>query len=777
FQAPDPNNPTPLATSAAISTNEDTSVIITLVATDTQPGHLKYQVTSLPAFGQLYQVTASNTKGALITNAPALVANSGGQVMYLPPQDRFGNALSTFSFKASDGNTISSSAAIAINVTPTNDAPIAVSDERQVRPGDILSPLREVQNDIDVDSDAFTITSFTQPAVGNVVRNNDGSLRYESSSMANSGAYSFNYTIADPAGLSSTGTVTITYVTSATGSWSTFGNGPEHTGYSPAMLSGLSYTPRWTYTTSAGSRQVATGEGKVFVTSNVSSLPMLTALNERTGAVLWSKNVATTSGYAVNSINSPTYYAGKVYLQNGQQTDARITCVSAADGSIVWSSSVGCQWEKYLAPAVNAQGIFINGGSYGGMYGFGFNGTQLFFKNLEQYDHWTPSLYQSGLYSFVKGVFTRHNATTGAALWSFDLGWSGYSMYRTVAFADGRAFLTNNSVSYSSTSPATLTCIDLTNHIPAWSVVGSFTGTPAISNGEVYAVLTSAPRAEARNASDGSLIRTYSLPLMNTPTGHVAPVVTDDLLIIPNSVDTRIFGRYSGNLLQTINLAGEVAVSDDAIIISATDRVTAFTAPTALLFSPVSGIFATEISVTLTAADASAILYYTTDGTAPTLASSSVASGGSVLMDHTGKLRAISVKGSTISRVFEASYTIGSAPLAAMSMVESKPVLMTNTVTDFDHDGQSDVAEAVADTDPLSPTDTFRVKSCVLTNSGSTLQIVWPSKATRSYRVQCTMDMQNWTDISPSLNGTGATMSYGVPRPVGNLCFLRVRIE
>jgi hypothetical protein len=208
-----------------------------------------------------------------------------------------------------------------------------------------------------------------------------------------------------------------------------------------------------------------------------------------------------------------------------------------------------------------------------------------------------------------------------------------------------------------------------------------------------------------------------------------APIITDDLVIVPNTLGTSIFGRDEGALLQNIPLAGEVAVSDDAIIISAEDRVVSYAAPPAIVFSPASGTFAAARNIRMTASDPAAILRYTTDGSAPNLSSPSISNGGSVLMDHTGKLRAISVNGSAISRNFEASYTIGGAALAARSVSKANVHPELQPSADTDRDGQSDIAEAIAGTDPQNPADVFRVQSLGLTNAGDAIRITWPSKA------------------------------------------------
>lgn len=299
---------------------------------------------------------------------------------------------------------------------------------------------------------------------------------------------------------------------------------------------------------------------------------------------------------------------------------------------------------------------------------------------------------------------------------------------------------------------------------------GAYIGTPAVSNGVVFVASQNGPMVEARNASDGALLQTYSVPSAFF-ISHTAPTVTSAFVVVPNSGDTRIFGRYDGSLLQTIPLAGEVAISDDAVIISGNDRVASYAGPLDITFTPSGGTFTNPTDVNLTAANATASLRYTTDGSAPTLSSPSVANGAQVRMEHTGKLSAISVNGSTISRIFEASYTVNSEPLAAMS--QAAPLAVPTA--DSDHDGQSDLAEAVAGTDPRNPSDVFRVAT--FTNSGSVIRITWPSKTARNYRVQCSTDLQNWSDITGPLPGTGATLSHEFPRPSGEACFLRVRIE
>jgi hypothetical protein len=108
----------------------------------------------------------------------------------------------------------------------------------------------------------------------------------------------------------------------------------------------------------------------------------------------------------------------------------------------------------------------------------------------------------------------------------------------------------------------------------------------------------------------------------------------------------------------------------------------------------------------------------------------------------------------------------------------SAPRIALATNIDSDADGQSNNAESLAGTDAYDSADVFKVSGIAPQSPGSTsLRISWPGKAGRNYRVQCSSDLKIWTDISPSLSGTTATMGYDAAPPVTGKCFLRVRVE
>ncbi len=79
----------------------------------------------------------------------------------------------------------------------------------RVVPPLVISAAGLLLNDSDVDGDALSIASFTQPANGTVEDNGDGSLTYTPAANF-TGTDSFSYTISDGAGETTTATVTVT---------------------------------------------------------------------------------------------------------------------------------------------------------------------------------------------------------------------------------------------------------------------------------------------------------------------------------------------------------------------------------------------------------------------------------------------------------------------------------------------------------------------------------------------------------------------------------------
>jgi hypothetical protein len=337
------------------------------------------------------------------------------------------------------------------------------------------------------------------------------------------------------------------------GDWPTFGNGPAHAGYFPGTTSGYRFVQDWTANVGGELQQVAVGGGRVFITPyQYYEDAYLAALDEDNGSEIWRYNFD-----KCYSINPPTYNNGHVYVQWVEGSDSKLWSFYAGSGLPHWFSPFGAQSSRYFAPTITNGSIWVDGGSYGGMYGFNqADGSQLFFNNeLAQYDEWTPSYYNNKVYSWVEGVFREHDPLTGVVQWDLDLGWdwSGWSMERTSAIADGIAYVVGNPNLYA---------INLSSGTVDWSVEGDFEGTPAVANGKVYALKSGG--VTVYNAANGSYIGVY--PGDVKLAGQL--IVTDNALIVASDEKTFVFKLSTFQEMQQIPYAGNLSLANNRLYIA-----------------------------------------------------------------------------------------------------------------------------------------------------------------------------------------------------------------
>ncbi|ATC64559.1 hypothetical protein CMV30_11675 [Nibricoccus aquaticus] len=596
-------NTAPTATPQTLTGTEDTTLAISLTGTDPENDSLISLVTSLPGSGTLHQTTDGTTPGDPITQVPTLVTHPQGKVIFRPFPDGYGTPYTTFSFKVNDGVYTSPAAAITLNITNLNDAPTAVDDTVPLLPGRPLLAYWPTANDTDADGDPFTLTAFTQPSRGTLTQEPDGSLTYRPEPGFITGTDTFDYTITDNGSLTDTARVTIRLNATSGLDWPTFAGAPDHAGRFPLSLGASALSLRWEYPSDQPLHPAAVSGARVFITDAITphsaEFVYARALDTVTGAQVW-EHV-----FGQYTLNPPTVYGGSVFIQQGVHNDSKFHALDETTGTTRWTSPFTAQWETYMAPAASELGVYINGGAYGGMYGFNSaTGAQKFFRTLPQYDIWTPTLHQNQVYSWVAGTFTCHDPETGDTLWSLNLGWSwhGYSMYRTIACDNGFAFLTSVQDVYSSSLGQELIAINLSTRRVAWRIRGTFSGTPAIMSGVVYALAGKSVKTYA--ATSGVPLGEYLTDTTDANPLTGSPTVTGDLVITSSAVKTYLFDRTTRTLAQTFPFGSTPALVDGNLYLTCSDKkIRAYTrvpagnrAPTA---TPVSASLLEEAVLTL----------------------------------------------------------------------------------------------------------------------------------------------------------------------------------
>jgi outer membrane protein assembly factor BamB len=358
------------------------------------------------------------------------------------------------------------------------------------------------------------------------------------------------------------------------GAWPMFQGNAAHTGYLPVRLDPASFVPRWQTDVGGafGLNPVAAGEGRVFVTLRTyfDSVPTLYALDALQGGVVWSKTFA-----GAFSVNPPSLAYGSVYVQTGNHgNDTWLRAFDAVTGEPVFQSAHSAQWERYFAPTVYEGKVYVNGGYYGGMYGFdAYDGAQLWFAPLPQYDEWTPAVggLRASAYvgEYTPGLYARDRLNGAPVGFAADpqFEWNGWSMQLApvispsgdvLAIHDGR-----------------LICFDVANGTIRWQIEAQFSGQPSVAGGRIYAVnggslvvLDEATQAQlwSWQAPEGAVVG----PMIVTDT-HVLASTTQSVHAIDLALRTSVWSFAA---------SGHLAMADDTLYIASADgTLTAITAP------------------------------------------------------------------------------------------------------------------------------------------------------------------------------------------------------
>jgi outer membrane protein assembly factor BamB len=350
--------------------------------------------------------------------------------------------------------------------------------------------------------------------------------------------------------------LTLSQIVSA---WTTYQNTPSHTGYVPVQLDTSSFHVRWQAELNYPLNPVTVGDGKVFVsTVGYFSGQLLYSLDSNNGSVLWSHDFG-----SINSVNPPAYFDHKVYIQTGNHADdTYLRAFDANTGDLIFQSAHAAQWERYFAPTIFENVVYVNGGYYGGMYAFDAqNGQQAWFDSLDQYDQWTPAVNADAVYAYVGGKLTAADKATGSVLYEItDPGfeWSGWSMNLTPVLGDFNDSLVINS--------GRLVRFDLATQSIAYALSGNFSGEPSVAKGNIYAV--SSNSLTSRDEQTGALQWSWIPETQDTLIGTM--IVTDSHVLISGQNNTYAVNLVTHSTDWTYPASGALALSDGVLYIAGT---------------------------------------------------------------------------------------------------------------------------------------------------------------------------------------------------------------
>jgi outer membrane protein assembly factor BamB len=204
-------------------------------------------------------------------------------------------------------------------------------------------------------------------------------------------------------------------------------NNTVHDGFNPASRLVPPLTLKWSRDFSAsGVTSISyplIAQGLVFVTTAAANNGYgntLVALDEHTGATIWSADIPGTYFFA-----NAAYDSGKVFVVN---FDGLIKSFDAATGTLLWSVSLPNQY-AFTSPPTAVNGVIFTGGAGSGGTVYAVdetNGAVLWTMPVANGDHSSPAVNEGKVFvSYACPQSYAFSAATGQQLWHHDSCCSG----------------------------------------------------------------------------------------------------------------------------------------------------------------------------------------------------------------------------------------------------------------------------------------------------------------------------------------------------------------
>lgn len=336
------------------------------------------------------------------------------------------------------------------------------------------------------------------------------------------------------------------------------GGDPGHSGLNPGETGVPPLTRAWVAASAGGGSPPVIEGGRVFALNG----RKVHALEAANGAEIWSYDFG-----SIFQVGWPAVKNGKVYVpSSNHSSDTWLRQFDRGTGELGFKLPFGSQWETYWSPIVVGDKVYLNGGYYGGLYGFdATTATQLFFNSsMEQYDEWSPAFFGGKVYSFVAGNVRVHDPATGATQATLNVGWSwaGWSMQTVPVFGDTYGYVI---------APPNLFAFDPTTMKQVWTVNSSFKSYPAVAAGTVYALGSNA--LQAIDATTGSRKWLFE------GDGRLAypPVIAAGYVYVSSDSNVYAVDPATHKAVWTAPIGGRLAIGSGMLFVSSSSgNLTAF---------------------------------------------------------------------------------------------------------------------------------------------------------------------------------------------------------
>lgn len=353
------------------------------------------------------------------------------------------------------------------------------------------------------------------------------------------------------------------------GDWTTHNANSRHTGYVPILTSTSDFTVLWSTKLpmeGTGFNPPVTGDGRVYLSDAVwFQTGHFHALNLADGSVQWSHEYTSPTYGGVPLMNAPAFHRGMAYVSTGGHEDAALWGYDAATGAQKFRAQIDAQWETYYGPTPQGNALYMNGGYYGGAYGFrARSGSQAWFTSLPQYDHWTPATDDNYVYAYTTqlDILDRRTGQVVSTIPDPNFAWWGYSV--------GCAPVLGSSQNLIVTQNQRMISFDLAAKTVAWeaSVPSGYyeLNQPSLADGTIY--YGKGSTVYLLSEADGRRIFTWGLP--NGGTIESTVVLTRNHFIVSSSQGTYAVSRKNpSSPAWHIAAHGQLALSREGVLVIA----------------------------------------------------------------------------------------------------------------------------------------------------------------------------------------------------------------
>lgn len=342
--------------------------------------------------------------------------------------------------------------------------------------------------------------------------------------------------------------------------WTTYQGNAAHTGYVPLNLDVGKFRKVWESVLKEGVslQQVTAADGMVFVSQDGYFTGQdFIVVNALDGKTKWQLTFND-----IYSVNPAAYDDGKVYFQTvNNDGDTWLRAYEAATGSPIFQAPFGAQWENYSAPTIVDHTVYMNGGSYGGMYAFaGSTGREKWFNdNLPQVDGWTPAVDGKYAYTYLDNTLSFVKRSTGELAGTIE----GAPFNRKMLSARGQSVVLGSQHDALGFGNNRLTSFDLKAGTVRWTRDEGFNSQPALASGMIYVVRNGTFAVLSERS--GKQLWMWSTP-NDTLDGPV--IVTNSHAFVASENSTFAIDLNTHQMVWSYPLGGALSLSDGTLYIA-----------------------------------------------------------------------------------------------------------------------------------------------------------------------------------------------------------------